>query len=49
MNKKTWFEEDKSVEEKLKVISEYDVAGIAAWKLGLEKSSVWSVISSYIR
>ena len=49
VTKKTWFEEDKSVEEKLKVISEYDVAGIAAWKLGLEKSSVWSVISSYIR
>lgn len=49
VTKKTWFEEDKSVEEKLKVISEYDVAGIAAWKLGLEKSSVWSVISSYVR
>lgn len=49
VTKKTWFEEDKSIEEKLKVISEYDVAGIAAWKLGLEKSSVWSVISSYVR
>lgn len=48
VTKKTWFEEDKSIEEKLKVISEYDTAGIAAWKLGLEKPSVWNVISRYI-
>lgn len=48
VTKKTWFEEDKSIEEKLKVISEYDTAGVAAWKLGLEKASVWNVISRYI-
>lgn len=48
VTKKTWYEEDKSIEAKLKVISEYDTAGIAAWKLGLEKSSVWSVINRYI-
>ena len=40
MTKKTWFEEDKSVEEKLKVISEYDVAGIAAWKQGTLEDAV---------
>jgi len=44
---KMWQEEDKSIEEKLKVIYEADVAGIAAWKLGLEKESTWNVITRY--
>lgn len=43
-----WLEEDESVEEKLKAIFEYEVAGIAGWKLGLEKESAWNVISRYI-
>lgn len=42
-----WFEEEKSIEAKMQVIQENDVAGVAGWKLGLEKSSVWSVISKY--
>jgi spore germination protein YaaH len=42
-----WQEEDKSIEEKLKVIYGGDVAGIAAWKLGLEKESTWNVIKKY--
>jgi spore germination protein YaaH len=25
----------------------YGLAGVGAWKLGLEKNSVWSVISRY--
>ena len=42
-----WFEEEKSIEAKMQVIQENNVAGIAGWKLGLEKSSVWPVISKY--
>lgn len=42
-----WQEEDTSIEEKLKVIYEADVAGIGAWKLGLEKDSIWNVITRY--
>lgn len=42
-----WFEEEKSIEAKMQVIQENDVAGVAGWKLGLEKPSVWSVISKY--
>ena len=45
---KIWLEEEKSLEEKLKVIMDNNVAGIASWKLGLEKSSVWSVILKYV-
>ncbi|WP_310604418.1 glycosyl hydrolase family 18 protein [Anaerosporobacter sp.] len=45
---KIWLEEEESLEEKLKVIMNNDVAGIASWKLGLEKSSVWSTILKYV-
>ncbi|MGB4661592.1 MAG: glycosyl hydrolase family 18 protein [Mobilitalea sp.] len=43
-----WQEEDKSIEEKMKLIYEADVAGVAAWKLGLEKESIWNVIVRYL-
>ncbi|MNN97383.1 hypothetical protein D3C81_2165350 [compost metagenome] len=43
-----WLEEEDSLEAKLKAISGADVAGVAGWKLGLEKDSVWNVIVKYI-
>ena len=45
---KVWLEEDSSMEAKMEVINEANVAGIAAWKLGLEKASVWNVIIKYV-
>lgn len=45
---KIWLEEEESLEMKLKVIAEADVAGIAGWKLGLEKTSIWDVIAKYV-
>lgn len=45
---KVWLEEETSIEEKMKLISENKVAGVAAWKLGLEKKSVWDVIIKYV-
>lgn len=44
---KSWIEEERSIEEKLKLINEYKLAGVAAWKIGLEKSSIWDVILKY--
>ncbi|HHV10398.1 MAG TPA: glycosyl hydrolase family 18 [Clostridiales bacterium] len=45
---KMWQEEDKSIEEKMKVIYNANVAGVAEWKLGLENPSVWNVILRYL-
>ena len=42
-----WLEDEKSLEEKLKVISQNELAGVAGWKLGLETGGVWSVIGQY--
>lgn len=46
---KMWLEDEKSIEEKMKLIYEADAAGVAAWKLGLEKSSVWNIIERYLK
>ncbi|MGN0384087.1 MAG: glycosyl hydrolase family 18 protein [Eubacterium sp.] len=45
---KIWLEETDSIEEKMKLISRYEVAGAAYWKLGMENQEVWNVIDSYI-
>jgi len=44
-----WLEEEKSMEEKMKLVSEYELAGVAGWKLGLEDSSIWDVIGKYLK
>lgn len=43
-----WLEEEKSIEEKMKLIKENDLAGVSAWKLGFERSSIWDVILKYV-
>lgn len=45
---KIWLEEETSIEEKSKLIKEYNLAGIAEWKLGLERSTIWDVILKYV-
>lgn len=45
---KIWLEEEDSFEAKLKAVANGDVAGIAGWKLGLEKHNIWNVIAKYI-
>lgn len=44
-----WVEDAKSIEEKMKLIKEYNLAGVACWKLGLESETVWPVISEYLK
>ena len=46
---KMWLEDEKSLEEKMKLIQQYELAGVAEWKLGFERDDVWQIISSYIQ
>lgn len=46
---KIWLEDEKSLEEKLKVMDGHGFAGAAFWKLGLEDSAVWDTIIKYIK
>ena len=43
-----WLEEEASIEEKAKLIKEYELAGIASWRLGYEKDEIWDVILKYV-
>lgn len=43
-----WLEEEASIEEKMKLVDQFEIAGVASWKLGLEKKSVWDTIIKYV-
>ena len=43
-----WLEEERSIEEKAKLIKEYNLAGIASWRLGYEKDEIWDVLLKYV-
>lgn len=45
---KIWLEDLSSLQEKLELISSYDLKGVAEWKLGQENSAVWSLIQQYV-
>lgn len=45
---KIWLENARSIEEKLKLMKEYHLAGTAAWKLGFETPDIWDVILKYV-
>ena len=45
---KMWLEDDKSLEEKLKLLDTYQLAGGAFWKLGFESSEIWTLIGQYL-
>ena len=44
-----WLEDEKSIEEKMKLIRKAGLAGVAEWRLGYERSDVWKIISSYLK
>lgn len=46
---KIWVEDTKSLELKLKAVSEAKVGGVSFWKLGLEDTSVWNMIEKYVK
>lgn len=43
-----WLEDIQALEEKLGVMGNYDLGGIAGWKLGLENAAVWDLIANYM-
>ena len=45
---KIWLEDHAALEEKLKLMKKYDLAGNAAWRLGFEKSGTWDLILKYV-
>lgn len=44
-----WVEDIRSLETKLNVVSNYSLAGVAFWRLGMENKAVWDSISDYCK
>ena len=44
-----WLEEKESLAVKLNVMNQYNLAGVAGWRLGQEKDDVWPVIGAYLQ
>lgn len=44
-----WLEDKTSLTEKLNVMKENNLAGVACWKLGLESDEAWDAISDYMK
>lgn len=48
-NYEVWLEESESIAVKLNIMSQYDLAGIAGWRLGQEKADIWNEIAAYLQ
>ncbi len=44
-----WLEDVDSVEMRMKIVADYDIGGIAGWRIGFENDGVWDVISEYLK
>ena len=44
-----WLEDEKSIAAKMKLIKKYNLAGVAEWKLGFERASIWQVIADGLK
>ena len=40
-----WMEEEDSMKLKIDLIKEFDLAGVACWKLGFEPADIWDIVS----
>jgi len=45
---KIWLEEERSLGEKLKVVTSGGIKNVAFWKMGFENTESWNVIADYI-
>lgn len=43
-----WLEDAESIRVKLNIMEKYEIAGVAAWRLGFETADVWDVIGEYM-
>ena len=49
VNYKMWIEDEKSINEKLKLIDQYNLAGAGYWVKGFELDSIWNLIADKLK
>ncbi len=45
---KMWLEDTTSMQQRLELVTKYDLAGVAAWRRGLEKPEIWDLFDAYL-
>ena len=43
-----WLEDEESIRVKLNIMQKYGIGGVASWRLGFEKESIWDEIENYL-
>ncbi len=43
-----WLEEEKSIEEKLRTVTDSGISNVSFWRMGFEKTEVWNTVVKYI-
>ncbi len=43
-----WLEDERSIEVKLNIMENYQIGGVASWRLGYEKPEIWDTIQNYL-
>lgn len=43
-----WLEDQESTKKKLEVMEQYNLGGVACWKLGLEINDIWNLLAEYV-
>ena len=46
---RVWLEDETSIEQRLDLVLEYDIAGVGAWKRGLEKEEIWTILKDKLK
>lgn len=46
--KEIWFENARSLQEKVRLVNSYGLKGVAAWRLGQEDTTIWTNFSSWL-
>lgn len=46
---KVWLEDETSIASRLAIASRYGLGGVATWKSGFEKDSIWTLYENYLK
>ena len=46
---KIWLENESSIKLRVELANKYNLAGVASWKMGMEKPSIWNVIATALK
>jgi spore germination protein YaaH len=44
-----WLENEASMQTRIDAMKGYGLGGVACWRLGLEKATVWDILGEYTR